>query len=93
MTGRPWTARERRRLAVLYHNGMTVADLARALDRTPKAINHKLCQFRVTRPRARYRLVSEQTGADARSGLRAEIVAALAERGTTAPYRRGPLEW
>jgi hypothetical protein len=93
VNGRPWTGAELRRLAVLWRNGVALEHVARALDRTPHAVQHKLGELGIRRALERYSVTSEQAGNDARATLRAECAAARAERDSAAPYRRGPLEW
>jgi hypothetical protein len=93
VNGRPWTNHQVRRLAVLWRNGVALEHVARALDRTPHAVQHKLGELGIRRSLERYSVTSEQAGNDARATLRAECAAARAERATAAPFKPGALEW
>ena len=96
MTRRPWTGHAKRRLAVLWRNGVVLDDVARALGRTPHAVQKKLWELGIRRSEAlRYGGdISEEAGRAARATLRAECAAARAERDTAAPFKPpGPLAW
>jgi hypothetical protein len=93
MNGRPWTNHQVRRLAALWRNGVALEHVARALGRTPHAVQHKLGELGIRRTLERYSVTSEQAGNAARATLASEIAAARAERATTALYRNGPLLW
>jgi hypothetical protein len=93
VNGRPWTNHQVRRLAVLWRNGVALEHVARALDRTPHAVQHKLGELGIRRALERYSVTSEQAGNDARATLRAECAAARAERDNAPLYRPGPLRW
>jgi hypothetical protein len=93
VNGRPWTNHQVRRLRVLWQNGVALEHVARTLDRTPHAVQHKLGELGIRRALERYSVTSEQAGNAARATLAAECAAARAERATAQPFKSGDLLW
>ena len=89
MTARPWTGAELRDALRWHADGMRLADIASALDRTVAAVHRQLWRHGALPKSVRYRDTPEA----ARTTLRAECAAARAERASAPLYRRGPLQW